>query len=315
MDVQQQLRDIAHKLLTEQTVDVILGFKNGTLPLRTTPCVISNPEDADQLVWNATCENNLTKYLMEQRGTIGVTAKGCDARAIVACILENQIDRENVYIIGLPCSGVLDRKKVETTLNGKEVQEATVNGHQIILKGAGFELTFPVKDYLDDTCQSCQHRNPPIYDVLVGDPVPEQMSDAEHLSASRHDAESVEERWEYFTKELSKCIRCYACKNVCPLCYCQECFVDQNMPTWLGKTNALSDVVVYHIVRVFHMAGRCVDCGACSRACPVGIDLRELTQKMVQLVKDEYGFEAGLSLDVLPPLTTFQQDDAEEFIK
>jgi Fe-S oxidoreductase len=87
------------------------------------------------------------------------------------------------------------------------------------------------------------------------------------------------------------------------------------MPTWLGKTDALSDVLVYHFVRVFHMAGRCVDCGACSRACPVGIDLRELTQKMVQLVKDEYGFEAGLSLDAPPPLTTFQQDDAEEFIK
>jgi ferredoxin len=315
MDEQQKLRDIAQKLLHEQTVDVILGFKNGTLPLRTTPCFISNPEDVNQLVWNMTCENNLAKYLTEQRGTIGVTAKGCDARAIVACILENQVDRENVYIIGLPCSGVFDRKKMEATLNGKEVQEADVNGSNVVLKGKGFECILPVKDHLDDTCLSCQHRNPPIYDVLVGEKVPDRMSDAEHLSASRHDAESVEERWEYFTKELNKCIRCYACKNVCPLCYCQECFVDQNMPTWLGKTNAISDVVAYHFVRVFHMAGRCVDCGACSRACPVGIDLRELTQKMVQLVKDEYGFEAGLSLDELPPLTTFQQDDAEEFIK
>ena len=87
------------------------------------------------------------------------------------------------------------------------------------------------------------------------------------------------------------------------------------MPTWLGKTDNISDTMVYHIVRVFHAAGRCVDCGACSRACPVGIDLREQTQKMVELVKELYGFEAGLNLEDLPPLATFKQDDPQDFIR
>ena len=87
------------------------------------------------------------------------------------------------------------------------------------------------------------------------------------------------------------------------------------MPTWLDKTDNISDIMVYHIVRILHMAGRCVDCGACSRACPLGIDLRSIVQKMVKLIKELYDFETGLTLEEVPPLTTYKQDDPQEFIK
>lgn len=311
---EKTLRETAKKLLEEKRVDLIIGYERGTLPLRTTPCFISNAKDVDKLVWDATCENNLAKYLLDRKGKVGVVAKGCDARSIVACIIEKQIDRNRVFIIGIPCSGIIDRKKVEAELDGKEILEARIDNDHIILKGSDFEKNLPVNDFLDDSCLSCKHRNPPLYDVLVGDRVPEKMDD-EFVGTSRNETKSGDERWEYFTKELSKCIRCYACRNVCPLCYCEECFVDQSMPTWLGKTDNLSDTMLYHIVRVFHTAGRCVDCAACSHACPMGINLRELTQRMVKLVKELYGFEAGLSLEDVPPLTTFKQDDPQEFIK
>jgi len=314
-EAEKTIREVAKKLLEEKKVDVIIGYEKGTLPLRISPCFVSDAKDVDRLVWNATCENNLTKYLTDRKGKAGVVAKGCDARSIVACIIEKQIPRENVFIIGLPCSGVIDRKKVEAELDGKEVFEAKIDEGHIILKGDGFERKILVKDFLDDTCLSCKHRNPPLYDVLVGDKVSEEMDKDEFISASRNEAKSSEERWKHFMKELGKCIRCYACRNVCPLCYCEECLVDQNMPPWMGKTDNISDTMVYHIVRVFHTAGRCVDCGACSRACPMGIDLRELTQKIVKLVKELYGFEAGFSLEEVPPLATFRQDDPQEFIR
>ena len=310
------VRETARRLLEEGKVDLVIGYERGTLPLRVTPCFISDVEDSDRLVLDVTCDSNLAKYLIGREGKVGIVAKGCDARSIVACIAEKQIDRDNVFIIGVPCSGVIDRKKVEAAVDGKDILEAKLDGDNIALKGNGFERSFQAKDFLDDSCLSCNRRNPSLYDVLVGNKVPEVTDDDVELSGpSALDLKPSAERWNYFTKELNKCIRCYACRNVCPLCYCQECFVDQNMPTWLGKSDNISDTMVYHIVRVFHLIGRCVDCGACSRACPMGIDLRKLTQKMIKLVKEFYGFEAGLNSEDIPPLATFKQDDPQEFIK
>jgi ferredoxin len=308
------MREIAKQLLDDARVEVIIGYQRGSLPLRTTPCFITESDNVEELVWDITCENNLGKYLEDREEKVGIIAKSCDARSIIACMVEKQIDRNNICIIGIPCSGILDRKKIETRLEGKEILQATIDGEQLILKGTGFTMHLPIKDFLDDSCYSCQHRNPAIYDVLVGEQVPEMMND----KSTTDDNEvplSSEMRWKYFTTELDKCIRCYACRNVCPLCYCEECFVDQNMPRWLGKTDDISDTMIYHIVRIYHTAGRCVNCGACSRACPVGIDLRKLTQKMAALVKELYGFEAGLSLEDLPPLATFNEDDPQEFIR
>ncbi len=313
-EAERTLREAARKLLEEKKVDVIIGYERGTLPLRTTPCFISDAKDVDRLVWDVTCENNLAKYLPDRKGKVGIIAKGCDARAIVACIVEKQIDRGNLFIVGIPCSGILDGKKVEAALSGGEVLEARIDDERIILKGEGFEKSLLLKDSLDDSCLSCKHRSPPLYDTLAGLKVPEETSNP--VSFAAPDAAKLsDERWEHFTRELSKCIRCYACRSVCPLCYCKECFVDQNMPTWLGKTDNTSDTMFYHIVRVFHVAGRCVECGACSRACPMGINLRELTQKMAGLVKELYSFEAGASVEAAPPLATFRQDDPQEFIK
>lgn len=314
-EAEKIMRETSRKLLEEKRVDMIIGYEKGTLPLNTTPCFIREAKDADRLVWNANCENNLAKYLLDREEKVGIIAKGCDDRSIVTCIVEKQIDRDNVFIIGLPCSGIIDRKKVEVELSGEEILKARIYEDHIILEGNGFERKLPVKDFLDDSCLSCKHRNPPLYDVLIGNKVPEAMGEDEFISASRNEVKSSEERWEQFMKEMNKCIKCYACRNVCPLCYCKECFVDQNMPTWLGKTDNISDKMVYHIIRVFHMAGRCVDCGACSRACPVGIDLRILTQKMVKLVKELYEFEAGLNMEDVPPLATFKLDDPQEFIR
>jgi coenzyme F420-reducing hydrogenase beta subunit len=315
VEVEKSMRDAARKLLEDERVDVVIGYERGTLPLRVTPCFVTDVADVDKLIWDVTCENNLANYLPETPGRVGVVAKGCDARSIVTNIVEKQIDRENVVVIGLPCEGVIDRKKVAAEVGeAKEVLEGRINDGRIIVKGKEFERTLPVPDVLDDSCLSCKHRNPPLNDVQVGDQVPEAMG-GDFVSASRIEGKSSGERWLHFTKELGKCIRCYACRNACPSCYCKECFVDQNMPTWLGKTDDASDTMCYHIVRVIHVAGRCVDCGACSRACPMGIDLRELTQEMVKLVKELYDFEAGLSLEDTPPMATFTADDPQEFIR
>lgn len=236
-------------------------------------------------------------------------------RLITVCEIENQIPKENVVVIGVPCVGVIDRKKIEEKLEGKEVLESTIEGDQIKVKGEGFEVDLPLKEFLSDSCITCKHRNAPICDVFVGEKTPENAEVDQFAEVSKLEAKSPDERWKHFEEDLTKCIRCYACRNVCPLCYCKTCVVDQNMPAWIGKTNDPSDTMIYHIARALHGAGRCVDCGACTRACPMGINLSELMKKAEKIMKERYGFEAGVSQDKVPPLGENKPDDSQEFIK
>ena len=313
--LENSVRDLAKKLLSEKRVDLVIGYEQGKIPLRTSPCFVDKTENVDRLVWNVSCEANLSKYLIGRKEKVGVIAKACDARSIAVCIIEKQIAKERTLIIGVPCSGVIDRKKVAAKLGNKEALEAVVEGEMINLRGKGFELKLPILDFICDSCSTCKHRNPPVYDILVGEKTHELTEVEEFSSVTHLESRSSKERWEHFEKELGKCIRCYACRNVCPLCYCKVCFVDQTLPTWFGKTNELSDTMIYHLVRTFHMAGRCVDCGACSRACPMNIDLRELMKKIEKIMKDRFDYEAGIDLEKNPPLGEFKMDDSQEFIR
>ncbi len=313
-DLEKNIQDIARELLEDGKVDLVIGYEKGTTPLRSTPFFVKEVSDVQKLIWDPTCEVNLTKYLLDRDERIGIVAKGCDSRSIVVCIAERQIDRNKVAIIGVPCRGVINRKKIEAELDGQKIVEATVNDEEINVSGEGFEKILPTKNYLCNSCLSCRHRNPVIYDFLVGAKVPEAEDINDFAEIEELESKPSEERWNYFAEELGSCIRCYACRSVCPMCYCKECFVDETMPQWFGKTSDLSDTMIFHIVRAFHLAGRCVDCGACSRACPMEINLRALKKKVEKMVKERFDYEAGTDLEEAPVLGTFKQDDSQEFI-
>ena len=319
-DLSQQIREAARSLLSDEKVDLIIGYEEGSLPLRTTPCFVRNPEDVDRLVWNSCCDNNLSSYLLVADGRVGIVAKGCDARAIVDLIAERQVAREEVFIIGVPCQGIVDLRNIEAYLGGKEILEATLEGGEIVVSGeeadgSRFEERLTLEDYLRAACTTCECRTPPVYDLLVGEPTPATETTDPYSDIETLEAQSTEERWAYFSKEFDQCIRCYACRQACPLCYCEECFVDQTQPSWFGKTDDFSDTMIFHIVRALHLAGRCIDCGACARACPMGLDLQALNRKLIKDVREWFGYQAGLDLDAIPLLSTFEPDDPQEFIK
>jgi len=314
-DTSVMIRDTAKKLLVEKRVDLIIGFERGTLPLHSTPCFVRRSVEAEKLIWNASCENNLARYLRKRKEKVGIVAKGCDTRSIISLIKEKQVAREQVFIIGVPCHGMIDRRKIEAKLDGREILEADEVSERVILKGHDFTEIVAKEEFLHNSCNTCNYRNPVIYDVLIGDKVEENRGIDEYGEVKEFEAQSADRRWQSFTNEVSKCIRCYACRNACPLCYCQECFVDSSQPRWIGKTTNLSDTSIFHIVRAFHTAGRCVDCGACDRACPMGIDIRKLTKKIEKDVKELFHYQAGVNLEDVPPLATFNLGDPQEFIK
>ncbi len=314
-DLSKQIREAAEKLLEEDKVDLMIGFEQGSLPLRSAPCFVRKAEDAKRLVWNSTCENNLATYLPGKKSRIGIVAKGCDSRSLVGFLQERQVSREDLVIIGVPCKGMIDRKRVEQKLRGKEILEAEETTEEIIVKGQGFEETMQKKELLPESCRSCMHRNPLLYDVLIGEALEEQKGIDEFERIRALEGREAHERWAYFSLETEKCIRCYACRNACPICYCEACYVDSSEPQWFGKSIERTDTQIFHIVRAFHTTGRCVDCGACVRACPMDVDLRFLNKKIEKDVRDLFSFEAGIDPEEPPPLTVYKQNDPEEFIK
>jgi formate dehydrogenase subunit beta len=314
-DVSQAIRDTARRLLADGRVDVVIGFEAGTLPLRSSPCFVRDAADADRLVWNMSCENNLARYLPWVAEKVGIVAKGCDARSVVGHLKEGRLERERVFIIGVPCRGMLDRRSIERRLAGKEVLQAQEGETEVIVGGEGFEIALSKEEFLHPSCRACRSRNPVIYDTLVGDPVAEGEAADEYADVREFEAKPAAERWAYFLAQTSKCVRCYACRNACPLCYCRTCFTDVTQPQWLGRTTDLADTLVFHIVRALHVAGRCVDCGTCDRACPLGVDVRKLTKKMEKDVEEFFHYKAGMSLDEPLPLATYSLEDPEDFVQ
>ena len=309
----EKIREAAKRLLSEKTVAGVIGFRKGTLPFMNEPFLAKTPEQADQLVWDGNCGINLSNYLPRITGNVAIVAKGCDSRNIVVHLLENQVKREQLYILGAPCQGMTDKRRIQEEMNGREVLDAEDLGDTVRVSGRGFEQTFKRVDYLQENCAICIHRNPVIYDELLGEPVQEQDVDR-YADIRLIEAMIPEEKRRHFDELLEPCIRCYACRNAFPACFCPTCFVDEAKPQWVGKTTDPTDIRTFHFLRAFHLAGRCTDCGSCERACPVGIKVRRFTKKLEKEVKELYGYEAGMIQDQRPPLDAFKPDDPEPFL-
>ena len=313
--IEKQIRESAAKLLESGGVDLVIGYENGSLPLRTRPCFVRSPASAETLIWNSFCTNNLAVYLPKQlerresRPTIGIVAKGCDARSVIGLLKESQIPRDSVVIIGVPCSGMADPEKIDRELDGVRVTGVgePSNLALTVIDENGDTRELSSERVLCDSCLECEYPSTAGADIVIdGKPKDPGETAADEIPA--------EERWEHFSREVSKCIRCNACRQACPNCFCKVCFADQTKPRWLGAGTDLSDIMAFHIIRVFHQAGRCVGCDACTRACPMGVDLRQFGVRLGEDVKELFGYVPGLSMEEPPPLCTFRMDDEQSFI-
>ena len=311
----EKIRETAKRLLAEEKVDVFIGYQKGTVPMMNEPLLVNHPDKVDQLYWDNFCGLNLCNYLTKRTDKIGIVANGCNARNIVTHIIENQIKRDQLYIVGIPCEGMIDHRAVARAVKHKEILDIVQDGAKFVVKGNDFEETFEKTKFLQSNCAVCRHRNPVIHDEMLGDPVDELTDVNPYSDVEKIEAMDPEKKQGFFTRLISRCIRCYACRNSCPLCYCPTCFVDESAPQWVGKSIDPTDTMTFHFLRAYHCAGRCTDCGACERVCPMGISMRQFTKKLNKDTEEFFSWEAGLDPEKRPPLDVYRPDDYNDFIK
>jgi ferredoxin len=295
----EEIRNKARQLLENGEVDVIIGYAEGSDPSRTTPVFVRKAEDVERLIFDERCINSLPLYLNKRHEfprkgwkKTGIIGKGCDIRAITQLISENQLKRDEIYIIGVPCEGVVSYP---------ENWDGKLHDGNRATKCTDCDVKIPLDtDYFPGDKPEVDRSGP--YKVTAP-----QVANLMSLKA--------DERFAFWRDDFDRCFKCYACREVCPHCSCNTCITDNTTPSWIDPAAHKKGVFAWHMTRAMHLVGRCTGCGECTRACPMGIQVDLFNQRMKEVIQDHYEYKSGYSMEVKPPMITYKVDDREDFIQ
>ena len=314
----EQLIAKATELLENGTVCCVLGWGAGEFGYDVTPTLFKNAEELNAgFVYNDFCGANFAKYLVAKtqkaEGKILVFLKPCDTYSFNQLLTEHRFDREKVYAVGIPCEGMADISKVKAIV-GDGISSVAFDGENILASTiyADEPVRVNANDVLLERCINCKSRKHVAYDELLGDEG-EVIESARFDEVARIEAMTPDQRFEFWQNELSKCIRCNACRDACPACTCEKCVFDNPSSGVENKSPANSfEEKMFHIIRAFHVAGRCTDCGECSRVCPQNIPLHLLNRKFIKDINEFYGeYQAGAEVGSRAPLVDYTTEDLE----
>lgn len=312
------LIDKASALLSDGTVSCVLGWKKGEFDYDVTPAVFTTHDELiKDFVFNDFCGANFSKYLVSKakniEGKILVFLKPCDTYSFNQLLTEHRFDREKVYAVGIPCEGMADISKVKAVC-GDGVASIDTNGEKMLVTTLYDDEPVEIApgDFLAERCINCKSKKHVAFDELIGE-------DGDVIDSNRFDEvarlESLtpDERFAFWQNELSRCIRCNACRDACPACTCEKCVFDNPASGVENKSPANEfEEKLFHIIRAYHVAGRCTDCGECSRVCPQNIPLHLLNRKFIKDMNGFYGeYQAGAEVGMRAPLVDYTTEDLE----
>jgi len=280
--IEERLKKEAKILLESGEVTVVLAYGKGYDEKHPMPYAAKSVADIEDIVFNEYCNHNMARYLVRYPpGTkIAIAVKAADSRAVVQLIQEEKVKRDDLVLLGIPVQGMKNPR------TGERIDDKTTGGMY----------------------------NPVLYDVLLSDDVHGHKISPYDVLA-KYEAMDKDARWEFWKSQLDKCIRCYACRKACPMCYCDPCFIDQSKPKWADKAPQSPGNMMYHLTRFHHLAGRCIDCGECSRACPVNIPLYLFHKKVAKECEEMFNQKAGMSIEDKPVLIDFRVEDSDKILE
>jgi ferredoxin len=313
-EVQLKALERAKALLESGEVARVVGWKKGDFCFDPSPATFESVEELNDFVYDWFCGANLSKYLIaisKKEGKTAVFLKPCDTYSFNQLVKEHRINREKIHVIAIECMAKLDIEKIKaqgaTAVTGvevvdKEVKVATAYG----------EETYYKPDVVLTKCATCNKTHQVKDEEIILHERPQRevnrFEEVEKLEAM-----TAEERFAFWKAQLSKCIRCNACRNVCPACSCLKCVFDNPQSGISAKANDSEfEEKLFHIIRAFHVSGRCTDCGECSRVCPQNIPLHLLNRKFIKDIDGFYGeYQAGETSEGKTPLTSYTEADED----
>ncbi|MBO5713960.1 MAG: 4Fe-4S dicluster domain-containing protein [Clostridia bacterium] len=313
-----QLIAKASELLENGTVSCVLGWGAGEFGYDLTPTIFKSVEELNNgFVFNDFSGANFSKYLVAKtqklEGKILVFLKPCDTYSFNQLLTEHRFDREKVYAVGIPCEGMADISKVKK-ITGEGISAIDFDGDDIVVTTLYNDEPIKVKasQVLLERCLNCKSKKHVAYDELLGESG-EVVDSNRFDEVARLEAMTPDERFAFWQSQLSKCIRCNACRDACPACTCEKCVFDNPNSGVENKSPANSfEEKMFHIIRAFHVAGRCTDCGECSRVCPQNIPLHLLNRKFIKDINQFYGeYQAGEEVGSRAPLVNYTTEDVE----
>ncbi len=314
--MQEVIKAKAIELLENGTVDRVLGWKAGEFFYDLTPAVFTSKEEIEKdFVFSVFSGANLSKYLVKESrkgGKVAAFLKPCDTYSFNQLTKEHRIWRDNVYVVGVACDGMCDIEKIRAA-GAKGILSVTRDGDTLNIETLYGSMTMAKADAHAERCVCCKSRKLVAYDEKLGEDGDVIENSGRFDQVAALEAMTPEERFEFWRGELSKCIRCNACRDVCPACTCEKC-VFTNPKSGIENKAAVNSFEenMYHIIRAFHVASRCTDCGECSRVCPQNIPLHLLNRKFIKDINEFYGeYQSGADTETRPPLMNFTKEDCE----
>ena len=331
MKYAELVQRIVGAALKEGLVDGVLAFSHGVSVTDVVPAMVIEEQDAGKITVVSCQPCSLVKLAKEYKGRsgkLGLVVRSCDARAMIELAKRKQVDLDDFYLIGVGCYGVVRQPEGELYVFADEIE---LDGQKKPLDRA----------MLSPNCLRCEYPVPTMADVSCGFDgggaswavantekgrtllsaagIEPQETDRD-ASADRERAirqqeeefggiwamEPAERRRHWFS-QLEKCIKCYGCRNSCPICYCDDCYLGPER-ILVGREE-YPPAKLFHVARLIHMGDSCVNCGQCEAACPMDIPVSSLFHMMSKELGSIFKYEAGMDLSSPPPMCTIDEED------
>jgi ferredoxin len=255
----QKIKEHIKKLLTEGKIKGFLGLRQENGNIM--PHLFCNPQELESL-------------------SLGEKEKPGDARYPLDQIMIHLAMAYPQETFGILVRGC-DERGLKELFKWKQLNE-----DKVVPIGLGCP---------DDLAKACECEKP-FPDCLMDGP---QGAKAESEKVARVNAMDLDARLGYWGEEFDRCVKCFGCRNVCPMCFCNEWSLEEDKLVGTGEVPPANPT--FHLARAIHMVGRCIDCGLCEEACPGDIPLRTLYKKVAEIVEKEFGYKTGYSVEDKSP--------------